>query len=547
MVTTASRSTAERVQTRVGERGGRRIGAGERERERADGVMQTSSAEAPSARPEADEETEVGCACTPSTQEDCTPRSPGLTVFGNNAARPALTFATEFRTPPLQVVKKKRQKTSEAAVAGLSTEDGAAQEAETRELSDREREVLAEVERTCLDLAAAEVRLRKCPCGADFKTYKVLSQQKRELLAKARKLRRVVHTFSGASPALAQQIQYVDFALSVTTTVPGLNDLEDDQLRRIFMEVLKLSGNCPTSMMHLSRVCKRWGKLVRSVDVWRALHLNKLANSVADHELLVLLGNDNAFSKVSSLSLASCVQVTEKSLLPILRCCGPNLSYLDISGCWLLTDKTLRVIVESCPKLNHLNMSRCSGIMLSDALDIIEGTKLGSSLQRLGMAYMGGVCHRVPRASFEAVAQKMESFLLKHPKVSVGSINQFFRLCMRKLEDIPHNTDQSMCEAPFCRLGDGDDAMSNLQLLQCGHVICLGCESAARGNVRTMTQHQRTMRTRGEFVRMSDFDENPRGPNAPSSDQECYVYPCPTCGHDMGPPSPCSKSFSILL
>ncbi|QDZ19551.1 hypothetical protein A3770_03p20690 [Chloropicon primus] len=446
----------------------------------------------------------------------------------------------EFLTPPAQVVKK-RQKTGLEA-AGSGTVDGVQ---EARKLGEAELVVLKEIEKACLNLAAVEVALRRCSCRTDLKYYKNLSQQKRTLLDKARKLRRQMCSFSGSSTALAQQIQYVDFALSVTTTVPGLNDLEDDQLRKIFTEVLQQSDNCPTSMMSLSRVCKRWGKLVRSADVWRALHLNKLAHSVADHELLVLLGSDKALSKVSSISLPSCVQVTEKSLLPILRCCGANLTYLDVSGCWLLTKRVLEVIVECCPKLMHLNMSRCSGIMLEDTLDIISGTPLANNLQRLGIAYMGGVCHRISRSSFEVIAEKTESFLMKHPNVSVGSTQLFFRMCMRKLEDIPLNTDQTMCQAPFCSLGDGDDAMSQLQLLQCGHVICLGCESMARGNVRTVLQH-RQLRTRGESVRMSDFDEN-LAENASSSEQECYVYPCPTCGHDMGPPSPCSKSFSILL
>ncbi len=437
----------------------------------------------------------------------------------------------------------------------------------TKALSEEEAKAFEEIGKVCLELAAVEVALRRCSSrNNDFQCntpppnrlkgsgaaqghpmvryqvkaleeYRVLTQSKRALLAKARKLRRSIHSFQGMSPALMQQVQYVDFALSVTTTVPGIEDLEDDQLRRIFTQVLRSSDNCPTSMMRLSRVCKRWGKLVRSADVWKALHLNKLANAVADHELLVLLGNDKAFSKVSSISLASCVQVTEKSLLPILRCCGANLTYLDISGCWLLTKRTLEIIKECCPKLNHLNMSRCSGIMLEDALDIIEGSKLANSLQRLGIAYMGGVCHRISRANFEHIAEKTENVLLKHPNISVGSTQIFFRLCMRKLEDIPHNTDQSMCQAPYCRLGDGDDALSSLQLLQCGHIICLGCEAAARGNVRTV--HRRTT-ARGESARMSDFDEN-------STEQMCHVYPCPTCSHDMGPPSPCSKSFSIIL
>ena len=407
----------------------------------------------------------------------------------------------------------------------------------------------------CLELAAVEVALRRCSKRIEFQCspkckipnqvvhkvleeYKTLNRSKRALLSKARKLRTTLHSLPMKSTALAQQAQYVDFALSVTTTVPGINDLEDDQLRRIFTAVLRLSDNCPTSMMSLSRVCKRWGKLVRSADVWKALHLNRLANSVADHELLVLLGNDKAFSKVSSISLASCVQVTEKSLLPILRCCGANLTYLDISGCWLLTRRTLETVVECCPKLNHLNMSRCSGIMLSDALEIIEDSRLVNSLQRLGIAYMGGVCHRIPRTNFESIAQKTEEFLIRNPKISVGSTQLFFRFCLRKLEDIPLNPDQSLCQAPFCNPGDGEDALSSLQLLQCGHVICLGCESCARGNVRTVHRHSR----RGnDALRMSDFDENLNG------DQECNIYPCPTCGHDMGPPPPCSKSFSISL
>jgi hypothetical protein len=461
-------------------------------------------------------------------------------------------------TPPAQVMKK--QKTTFSSDVQEPVADGV----DEKQVS----EIFREVEEICLELAAVEVALRRCSQRSEFQCtsprckpsnqvvqkvfgeYRGLSQSKRALLTKARKLRRTIYSLPGgdsSSPALAQQVRYLDFALSVTTTVPGVNDLEDDQLRRIFTEILRLSDNCPTSMMSLSRVCKRWGKLVRSADVWKALHLNKLANSVADHELLVLLGNDKAFSKVSSISLASCVQVTEKSLLPILRCCGANLTYLDISGCWLLTKRTLEVLVECCPKLNHLNMSRCSGIMLAEALEIIEGSRLAKSLQRLGIGYMGGVCRRIARSDFELIAAKTENFLIKHQHISVGSTQSFFRFCLRKLEDIPHNPDQSMCQAPFCSLGDGDAALSSLQLLACGHVICLGCESLARGNVRTVL-HNHSRPTRhgpSSQLRMSDFAENEL--NSTPADQECHIYPCPTCGNDMGPPSPCSTSFSIIL
>ena len=473
---------------------------------------------------------------------ECTPRdAPTIPMFSAHPAAPSDRRGS-FRTPNSQVVK--RQKSFGDTSACACCADPGIDDDE--EVDEKESSVLKELEKVCLELAAVEVALRRYSTRSEFQSsptskvpnqvvyqafeeYKSLSQQKRALLSRARKLRRSIYTFK-STPALKQQVQYVDFALSVTTTIPGLNDLEDDQLRRIFTEILRLSNNCPTSMMSLSRVCKRWGKLVRSADVWKALHLNRLAHSVADHELLVLLGNDKAFSKVSSISLANCVQVTEKSLLPILQCCGSNLTNLDISGCWLLTKRTLEVMVECCPKLTQLNMSRCSGIMLDDALDIIGGTAISKTLQRLGIAYMGGVCRRIARADFESTATKMETFLLKQPNISVGNTQSFFRLCMTKLEEIPQNVDQSMCQAPYCSM-EGDHEMA---MMQCGHVVCLRCESVARGNVRTVNINQ------------AQYGEG--GPNgANSTVGERHYYPCPTCGQDMGPPSPCSKSFVILL
>ena len=212
--------------------------------------------------------------------------------------------------------------------------------------------------------------------------------------------------------------------------------------------------------------------------------------------------------------------MTERSVLPLLRCSGRNLSHLDLSGCWLLTIKALNGIVDSCPNLKHLDMSRCSGIVLEEALDILKGTQVAKNLKKLGIAYMGGVSHRVSRFNFERVAAKVEAFLSEHPHILVGQTQTFFRLCTRRLSEVPLNTDHSMCQAPYCNPGDGDDMMSTLQLLpRCSHIICLGCENLARGNVRTVHEQQ----------------------------EHTYLYPCPTCGCDMGPPSPCSKSFSIIL
>ena len=182
-------------------------------------------------------------ACTP--KEDCTPNFPANLPVFSNARFPGIASnaQADFRTPNAQVVKKQRT----ASAAAESDARTTSTDVVARELDAREQTVLDEMEKVCLDLAAVEVALRRCSTRSEqkfslsgckspnqlvYKTmgeYKVLSQRKRSLLAKARKLRRSIYAFTGVSTALAQQIQYVDFALSVTTTVPGLNDLEDDR------------------------------------------------------------------------------------------------------------------------------------------------------------------------------------------------------------------------------------------------------------------------------------------------------------------------------
>ena len=276
---------------------------------------------------------------------------------------------------------------------------------ERRDGSEEERALCDRVKKACQLLAAVEVTLRRVAVGDNEirqPDFRKLVQTKRNLFFGLKELKTEVIAMQARckGAALAECANYLDFALSVTSTVPSASDLEDDQLRRIFTEVLRTSGNCPSAMLTLSRVCKRWKRLVRSSDVWSALHLNKLSNVAADQELLKLIGTDHAFAKLSSVSLNSCQQLTERSVLPLLRCCGPHLTSLDLTGCWLLKKVTLEELVASCPNVRMLNMTKCSGIQLEDVLDVLQGTKLAGNLRALGIAYMGGVCHRVSRANF---------------------------------------------------------------------------------------------------------------------------------------------------
>lgn len=139
----------------------------------------------------------------------------------------------------------------------------------------------------------------------EFSKY---AKSKRSLHTKMRQMRSKLQKFNNNHSELYKK--YVDFALCVTSSVPSVTDLEDDQLRQIFRAVLQLSGNCPSSMIVLSQVCKRWKRLSLSSDVWTALHLNKNANSITDHELMTFLGNGKSFSRLTSISLASCLQVS---------------------------------------------------------------------------------------------------------------------------------------------------------------------------------------------------------------------------------------------
>ena len=62
--------------------------------------------------------------------------------------------------------------------------------------------------------------------------------------------------------------------------------------------------------------------------------------------------------------------------------------------------------------------------MLADALEIIEGSRLAKSLQRLGIGYMGGVCRRIPRSDFELVslwASALPCLLSLHSFLKVSS------------------------------------------------------------------------------------------------------------------------------
>jgi F-box/leucine-rich repeat protein 2/20 len=63
--------------------------------------------------------------------------------------------------------------------------------------------------------------------------------------------------------------------------------------------------------------------------------------------------------KIRSAALFRCWRLTDAGLISFLKRNGATLEFLELAGCTKITDSSLRAIGRFCPKLVHLDLTRC--------------------------------------------------------------------------------------------------------------------------------------------------------------------------------------------
>ena len=126
----------------------------------------------------------------------------------------------------------------------------------------------------------------------------------------------------------------------------------------------------------------------------------KLPRSVKDEEMLIMFSGER-FSKLRTLSLLGCRNITDASVSEVARRCS-NLQSLNVSGSCSspsrITDASVLEVARRCLKLQSLDLAFCRNI--TDA-SVLEVARKCSDLQTLNL----GGCSNITDASLLEIAR----------------------------------------------------------------------------------------------------------------------------------------------
>ncbi|XP_055822692.1 EIN3-binding F-box protein 1-like [Solanum dulcamara] len=145
---------------------------------------------------------------------------------------------------------------------------------------------------------------------------------------------------------------------------------------------------------------------------------------ITDAGLLPLLESSKA--GLVKVNLTDCLNVTNEVVLSLARLHGETLELLNLDGCRKVTDASLVAIADSCPILNYLDVSKCSitdsgvaalshGVQLNLQVLSLSGcsmvtNKSISSLKTLGESLIGlnlQHCNAISNSRVEALVEDL--------------------------------------------------------------------------------------------------------------------------------------------
>lgn len=134
------------------------------------------------------------------------------------------------------------------------------------------------------------------------------------------------------------------------SAVENILDVQDSDMAIIFSAV------DPLDLIKLQRVCKRWSQMLKKSFMWSSLNLSPHFRIVNKESLPFLA--QSAGSNLSKLDLSGCWEVSDDDLKAVANLC-PNISILSVSNCWKISDTGISYIAKDCSNLKELDLSYC--------------------------------------------------------------------------------------------------------------------------------------------------------------------------------------------
>ncbi|XP_073154407.1 EIN3-binding F-box protein 1-like isoform X2 [Henckelia pumila] len=131
-------------------------------------------------------------------------------------------------------------------------------------------------------------------------------------------------------------------------------------------------------------------------------------NGITDTCLIPLL--ESCETGLSKVNLSGCSNLSDEIVLALFRLHGRTLELVNLDGCKKITDASLVALVESCPLLNDLDVSRCS---ITDTGVAALARGLQPNLQILSLSGCSNVSDRsVP--ALEKLGRRLVGLNLQH-------------------------------------------------------------------------------------------------------------------------------------
>ncbi|KAF4095082.1 hypothetical protein G5714_024160 [Onychostoma macrolepis] len=106
-------------------------------------------------------------------------------------------------------------------------------------------------------------------------------------------------------------------------------------------------------LLKCSQVCRSWKAIAQISSLWTEIDFSPEASWITDQTVERILRVHRVY--VISVNLCGCTLVQESSFRRISQC--RNLQELDLSECPHLNDENMKVILEGCRSLLHLNLA----------------------------------------------------------------------------------------------------------------------------------------------------------------------------------------------
>ena len=198
----------------------------------------------------------------------------------------------------------------------------------------------------------------------------------------------------------------------------------------------------------------------------------QLPTRMENEEMLIMFGDsEGRFSELQSLNLWGCKNITDASLLKVVKQCS-NLQSLDLTGCENITDASLAKVGRGCSNLLLLNLSYCQNITDASLSEVGRGC---SNLQTLNLY----CCTNITDASLVEVARgclKLQT--LKLPSnITDAAVSEVARGCSNlQTLKLPSN----ITDAAVSEVARGCSNLQTLDLLGCTNITDASVMEVAR-------------------------------------------------------------------